>query len=345
MKLAEIAQSIDATLKAPSPDAAGIDIAKIAEIDKAVRGDLTFLSNENYKKYLTETKASAIIVKAFDADVAIPQLVHPNPYVAFAKASQLLQKKKDLMKGLSDKAFVSPTAKLGKNVSIYPFAFIGANVVLGDDVVIFPNVYIGDNAVIGAFTTVHANCSIMDGSIIGKRCTFHAGTVIGADGFGFASDGPEVVKVPQIGIVRIGDDVELGALCTIDRATIGETVIGNKTKFDDRVHIAHNVEIGERCLFAAFVGISGSTKIGNDVMMGGHSGATGHLRICDQVAIGAMSGVTKNIDKPGMYVGFPAAPAKEWRKRQAMVNRLETQDSKLKALQARLAQLEAQIRT
>ncbi|MGE0174226.1 MAG: UDP-3-O-(3-hydroxymyristoyl)glucosamine N-acyltransferase [Oligoflexales bacterium] len=340
MRLADIAKSIGATLRVPSEKIAAIDIVKISEIDKAREGDLSFVANEGYKKYLGMTKASAVIVKDYNPEFSFAQLVHSNPYAAFARASQLLQPKKALFSGVSDRAFVSASARLGANVVVYPFAHIGNNVSLGDNAVIFPGTYVGDGVTIGAGTVVHANCSVMDHCIIGSRCIIHAGTVIGADGFGFAPDGSDIVKVPQLGIVRIGDDVELGALCSIDRATLGETIIGNKTKFDDRVHIAHNVEVGERCLFAAYAGIAGSTKVGNDVMMGGHAGVAGHLSVCDRVVLGAMTGVIKDIDEPGMYVGYPAIPAAQWRKRQALMNRLESHNDKIKLLETKVAELE-----
>lgn len=338
MRLSEMAARIGAELFSP----AGVDpdIKKVAPITTAGDGDVTFVANPDYYQYLGQTKASAVILKQKQTDLKVPQLIAKDPYVAFAKAANLFWVVKHSLKGVSDQAFISPTAKLGQNVTVYPFAVISDGAEIGDNVVLYSGVFIGENAKIGADCVLYANNVIGERCIIGARCLLHAGSVIGADGFGFAPAEGEIVKIPQVGIVRIEDDVELGACCTVDRAAMGETLVKRGTKLDSKVHIGHNAIIGEHCLFSAHTAIAGSAKVGQWVKAGGHSGIAGHLTVGDNVSIGAMSGVIKDAEPGETYMGFPAIPASEWRRRQVYFKKLADYEKRLKDLETRVAAVE-----
>src|SRR5207302_378791 len=214
--------------------------------------------------------------------------------------------------GISPRAAISATAKLGDGVSVGPFSTIADDVVLGDGVIVFQNVSIESGSVIGDGTVIYPQMSIYEGSIIGKRCIIHSGTVIGADGYGFATHGGRHHKIPQIGIVRIGDDVEIGAGCTIDRAALGETSIGDGTKIDDQVMIGHNVKVGKHCLLVAQVGIAGSTELGDYVVVAGQSGFGGHLTIGNRVQVAAKSAVLDDVADGEKVMGIPAIPFRQF---------------------------------
>jgi UDP-3-O-[3-hydroxymyristoyl] glucosamine N-acyltransferase len=349
MKLSLIAEKLGAKLIANGQTET--EIITLAPITSAKPGELTFLANPEYQKYLPECQASAIIVdRAFD-NVKIPQLVVKNPYAGFARAAMMFWKPSHPHKGVSSSAFIDPTAKVPTDAIVFPTAFIAASAKIGQRAVIYPGCFVGANAVIGDDVCLYPNVYIGERVHVGHRVIIHAGSVLGADGFGFAPDENEIVKIPQVGTVVIEDDVEIGAVCTIDRAALKETRIRRGTKLDSKVHIAHNVEVGENCMFSALTGIAGSTKIGNWVMMGGHSGASGHLTIPDKVKVGAMSGVVREGCVEGeTYMGFPAIPAGEWRRAQVYQKRLPQMEKDLKAmrevvkdLQTRLERAESKV--
>lgn len=290
-----------------------VTVSSFGKIETAATGQLAFLANPKYEEHLYTTNASIIIINEAQElkhklDATIIRV--PDAYSAFATILANYKKMvTEQMNGIEQPAFISATAKIGQNVFIGAFSYIGENVVIADNVKIFPQVYIGENAEIDESTILYPGVKIYHECIIGKRVTIHANTIIGSDGFGFApqKDG-SYKKVPQIGNVIIEDDVEVGANATIDRATLGSTLIKTGAKLDNLIQIAHNVEVGNNTAIAAQTGISGSTKIGNNVMIGGQAGIVGHIQIADGVKIGAQSGVSKSIKIPdSVVVGSPAS--------------------------------------
>jgi len=281
--------------------------------DRAIRGvntlaeaggdQLSFLSNPKYASQLATTRAGAILVANDAAGDDARYVRVPNPYLAWAMVIERWFTPRGMAAGISPQASIAPTATIGANVSVGAFASIGDDVVVGDDTVIYPNV------------TIYAR------SVIGSRCIIHSGTVIGADGYGFALEKGRHRKVPQIGIVRIGDDVEIGAGCTIDRASIGETVIGEGTKIDDQVMIGHGAKVGRHCLLVAQVGIAGSTELGDYVVVAGQSGFAGHLKIGDRVQVAAKSAVLSDVPADTKVMGSPAMPFRDFARREAWLKR------------------------
>ncbi|WP_457677662.1 UDP-3-O-(3-hydroxymyristoyl)glucosamine N-acyltransferase [Thermovibrio sp.] len=311
-----------------------VEVFSVAEIDKAKPGELTFLTNPKYKKFLKETKASAIITKEEIKGLKITQIVCKEPYVVFAKVLSLLYREELPSPQISPKATISKGVKLGKGCYIGDFAFIGEGTEIGNNCYIFPGVYIGKNCKVGDGTVIFPNASIYDKTIIGKEVRIHSGAVIGSDGFGYAFSKEErrTYKVPQVGRVVIEDFVEIGANTTIDKGTIGETVIGEGTKIDNLVQIGHNVKVGKHSFLVSQVGISGSTKIGNFVILAGKVGVAGHIEVGDNITVAAKAGITKSLKEPGTYAGFPARPYREWRRIQALIDKLPEIYQKLKKL-------------
>jgi len=303
MKLSELAKKIEAELRLSGED---IDIKGISGIETAQEGEITFISNPKYLKKVEETHASAVIVgEGVCIQKEISLLVAKNPYLAFAKALEILKAKKpEYKKGIDKNAVV--LSPVPESVSIGAFCYIDKNVKIGENVVLMPCVYVGEGAEIGEGTFIYPNVSIREGVKIGKNCIIHCGTVIGSDGYGYVTIDGRHTKIPQTGTVEIHDNVEIGANVTIDRATIEATVIGEGTKIDNLVQIAHNVKIGKHCLIVAQVGIAGSTKIGDFVTVAGQAGIAGHLNIGNRVVIGAQAGVIGNVPDGEVVSGFPA---------------------------------------
>ena len=316
-------------------------IKRISGIEDAKRGDISFVANERYFKHLSSTEASAVIVPGkVGAIKGKNLLVVDDPYLAIASILRELEGATHPLPGVHPKSEIHPSAVLGRDVSIQAYAVLEEGVKIGDRVIIYPGVYIGKNAEIGDSAVIYSNVSIREGVIIGKRAIIHCNSVIGSDGFGYAKEGDVYRKIPQIGIVRIGDDVEIGACVTIDRATFGETLVEKGTKIDNLVQIAHNVKIGENSLIVAQVGISGSTSIGNRVTLAGQAGVAGHIAIADDCVIGAKSGVSNDIKTKGAYTGYPATPHNEWLKTQGIISRLPQIKDKLAEIEKRLGELE-----
>ena len=291
---------------------ADVAVASFGKIEEAQKGQLSFLANPKYEEFLYSTAASIIIInetQELKQQIDATLIKVPDAYTAFASLLDKYQQiQRQQLNGIQQPAYVAATAKIGENVFIGAFAYIGENVIVGNGAKIFPNTYLGDNAVVGENSILHPGVKIYHDCLIGKNVTIHAGTVIGSDGFGFApqADGT-LKKVPQIGNVIIEDGVEIGANATIDRATIGSTLIKSGAKLDNLLQIAHNVEVGNNSVIAAQSGISGSTKIGNNVMIGGQVGIVGHIKIADGTKINAQSGVSKSIKTPNSAVtGSPA---------------------------------------
>ncbi len=282
------------------------EISGVAPIEIAKPGEITFIANSRYLSKLNETNASSVIVSKEIISANKPLLRVKDPYLAFVKILTLFSQKTRKPMGIDPNAWVSKTAKLGKDISIYPYAYIGEGCIIGDRVSIFPGVYLGEDSVVGDDSILYPNVSIYPKTVIGSRVIIHSGAVIGADGFGYVKDGRKNVKIPQVGVVIIEDDVEIGANTTIDRATMGKTIIHSGVKIDNLVVVAHNVEVGEDSIIVAQVGIAGSTKVGKNVTLGGQVGLRDHIEIGDNVRVGAQSGVAQDLKANGEYTGSPA---------------------------------------
>ena len=322
---------------------ADIAVASFGKIEEAQQGQLAFLANPKYNDFLYTTKASIIIVndtQEFKQPITATLIKVPDAYSAFATLLDKYQQIQQQLTGIQQPVYIDATAKIGDNVFIGAFAYIGKNVVVGDGTKIYPSTFIGDNVTIAQHTILHPGVKIYHDCIIGSNVTIHAGSVIGADGFGFApqADG-SFKKVPQIGNVLIEDNVEIGSNTCIDRATIGSTIIKSGAKLDNLLQIAHNVEVGNNTVIAAQTGVSGSTKIGNNVMIGGQAGLAGHLIIGDGAKINAQTGVGKAV-KPGTSVtGTPFDEFSKYMRNQAFVRSLPQMEKRLKELEALVKEL------
>ncbi len=341
---AQIAQLINGKVEGDPATA----VRSFGKIEEAVMGQLAFLANPKYEEHLYTTAASIVIIneaQELKQPVGAALIRVQDAYTAFAT---LLAKYQEIesqqLTGVQEPAYVSATARLGENLFIGAFAWLGENVVIGNHVKIHPQVYIGNNVKIGDHTILHPGVKIYHDCIIGQHVTIHAGSVIGSDGFGFApqSDG-SFKKVPQIGNVRVEDHVEIGANATIDRATIGSTIIRTGAKLDNLIQIAHNVEVGHDTVIAAQAGVSGSTKIGSHVMIGGQAGIVGHIQIADGSRINAQSGVSKSIKLPNSAVtGSPAFDYTSALRSQALSRNLPELEKRLKELEELVKQLLAE---
>ncbi len=338
---AQIATIVNGKIEG-NPDAAIVSFGKIEE---ANAGELTFLANPKYEDYLYVTRASVIIIndaQLLERKIDATLIRVPNAYTAFAT---LLSKYQELVTrnlcGIQQPSYIAESATLGDDLFVGAFAYIGENVVIGNNVKIFPGVYLGDNVRIGNNCIIHPGVKISFDCKIGNQVTIHAGTVIGSDGFGFAPqpDG-SFKKVPQIGNVVVEDNVEIGANATIDRATMGSTLIRQGAKLDNLIQIAHNVEIGTNTVIAAQAGVSGSTKIGKNVMIGGQAGIVGHIQIADGARIKAQSWVCKSIKQPNSSVtGSPAFDYTSALRSQAVTRNLPDLEKRIMELEALVRQL------
>jgi UDP-3-O-[3-hydroxymyristoyl] glucosamine N-acyltransferase len=275
------------------------EVFKLSKIEEGQEGSLTFLSNPKYQSFIYTTKASVTIVNSTfvpEAVLTTTLIKVEDAYSAFTKLLEFYNQVKLNKTGIEPLSFIDESAQYGVDLYLGSFSYIGKNVVLGNNVKIYPNSFVGDNAVIGDNVTIFAGGKIYSETVIGNNCTIHSGAIIGSDGFGFAPNADGTYKkIPQIGNVVIEDDVEIGACTTIDRATMGSTIIRKGVKLDNQIQIAHNVEIGENTVIAAQTGIAGSTKIGKNGMIGGQVGFAGHITVGDNVGIKAKSGITKNV--------------------------------------------------
>ena len=341
MTLAELAHRLGCRLEGDG----AVEVTRVAGLEEAGPGDLTFLSNPKYASKLPATRASAVIAPDGVANAPCPVLRTDQPYVAFAEAVGILTPPARPAPGLSPLAAIDPTAELGAGVSIGPFAVVGRGVRIGARTAIHPHAVIAAGTRIGADGTVHAHVSVREDVVIGDRVVIQDGAVIGADGFGFARrrDGTHQ-KIPQVGGVVIGDDVEIGAGTTIDRPAVGETRIGSGTKIDNLVQVAHGVKIGRNALLAAQSGVAGSSVLEDDVVLAGQSGVTGHVTLGRGVRVGAKSAVTKDIGEGQHVAGVPAGPVADWRESAVLLRRLPELRQALSDLQSRLAALEARMK-
>jgi len=297
-------------------------ITAVAPLAEACGEQLSFLSNRKYAAQLVETKAGAILVPQNLEGEDERWIRVDDPYFAIARIMTRWFSVRPMPKGVSPKTSIASSARLGTNVAVGPFTTIGDSVVIGNNVTIFQNVSIEAGSTLGDDSIIYPNVVIYDGTRIGRRCIIHAGVVIGSDGYGFAMHDGKHHKIPQIGIVRIEDDVEIGAGTTIDRAALGETVIGEGTKIDNLVQIGHNVKIGKHCLLVSQVGVAGSTELGDHVFVAGQSGFAGHLKIGHRVQVAAKSAVLEDVPDDTKVMGSPAMPFNEFARRQAALKRL-----------------------
>lgn len=314
-----------------------------AKIEEGKKGAISFLSNPKYTHFIYDTESSVVLVNES------LELEHPtnatlirveNAYECVAKLLQLYESMKPKKKGIDSLAFIDATAKIGKDCYIGPFVAIGPGVVIGEGCVLHPHVTIGENASIGNNTEIYSNAVVYHHCKIGNNCVLHAGCVIGADGFGFAPSADGYDKIPQIGIVTIEDNVEIGANTCIDRSTMGSTYIRKGVKLDNLIQVAHNVEIGENTVMAAQGGIAGSTKVGKWCMFGGQVGMAGHITIADQTNVGAQAGISNSVKKSGTtIIGSPAWDAKGFMKSAAMFRRLPDMYKQLAELQSKIEEL------
>jgi len=317
-----------------------VSIYNIRGIEEAREGDLTFIANPRYKDKLEETMASAVLVSPDVKESSRNLLVVKDPYIALAKTlSFFYPEEKDPIR-ISREAYVGEGAIIAEDVTIYPGVYIGKNVRIGKGVVLYPGVFIGNHVVIDENSTLYPNVTVYRRCVIGRRVILHAGVVVGSDGFGFANPGRENLKVPQVGIVQIDDDVEVGANTTIDRGTLGKTWIKKESKIDNLVQIAHNVVIGEKSIVVAQVGISGSSKLGKGVIIGGQAGLVGHIEVGDNVMVAAQSGVHEDVAPNQIISGTPHMSHKKWLRAQACIPRLPEMWKTVKSLLKRIDALE-----
>jgi UDP-3-O-[3-hydroxymyristoyl] glucosamine N-acyltransferase len=346
MKLQDLADQLQCRLEG-SGNPGDIDIRRVAGIEHAQPGDLTFLDNPRYGAFLRTTRASAVIVtaaQAIPAGAALGVLRSDHPYTTFARAVALFAPASAQKPGIDPLSSVASDATIGPGASIGPFVTVGAGASIGARTIVFPHAAIGAGVHVGDDCLVYAHVSLRDRVIIGHRAILHDGVVIGSDGFGFAkqADGTHL-KIPQTADVVIEDDVEIGANTTIDRPAVGETRIRAGTKIDNLVHVAHGVTVGRRVIFAAQVGVSGSTVVEDDVILAGQVGVAGHLRLGKGVMATAQSGIPSSIDA-GQYVsGSPAIPHRDWLKASAAYRQLPTLRKRVAELEHRIAELEEKL--
>jgi UDP-3-O-[3-hydroxymyristoyl] glucosamine N-acyltransferase len=335
--LTELAEQLDAQLIGD----AACSIVSIATLENAGKGQISFLSNSKYRKYLAATNASAVLICADDAPFVAPgvnALLVKDPYIAFARVAQLLDNTPAVAQGIHPSAVIDDSAILGINVAVGANAVIGAGAIIGDGVQIGAGCVVGTQASIAENSKLWANVTVYHRVRVGKRCIVHSGTVLGSDGFGFANERGNWIKIPQTGTVVIGDDCEIGANTTVDRGAIEDTIIGNNVIIDNLCQIAHNVRIGDHTAMAGGTVVAGSTKIGRYCIIGGAVVINGHIEICDGVNITGMAMVMKPITEKGVYSsGIPATANQEWRKNTAKLRQIDQLYQRVKQLESQLA--------
>ncbi len=338
-KLKELAEWVGGTVVGDGE----VEISGVGPIEDAKAGEITFIANPKYLPRLSETRASAVIVSPEVTSPGKTLLSVKNPYLAFAKILALFSHKPYRAGGVDPHAWVSPTAQLGKDLTVSPFVYIGDRCRIGDRVTLYPGVYVGEDSSIGEDSVLHANVSVYAGMTIGKRVILHSGVVVGSDGFGYAKEGRKNVKIPQVGKVEIEDDVEVGSNTSIDRGALGNTIIGRGAKIDNLVQVAHNVVIGEDSVICGQVGISGSAKVGSNVTLAGRVGLAGHISVGDNVMVGAYSGVPYDLAPNQAYTGTPALPHREFLRAIMVFPKLPEMKKALAEIEKRLKKMEETI--
>jgi len=308
----------------------------VATLDSAGPAEIAFLANQKYRGKLASTRAGAVIVGRGDRDAAsIPRIVCDNPYAYYARTVALFHPQSAVAAGIHPFAQIDGSANVDATAEIGAFVVIGARSSVGPGAKIGAHCVLGERVTIGERTRLHPRVTLYDGCTIGQRCILHSGVVIGADGFGMARDEGRWIKIPQVGAVRIGDDVEVGANTTIDRGALDDTVIEDGVKLDNQIQIGHNCVIGAHTVIAGCTGISGSVTVGRDCMIGGGVGLVGHISICDRVTVSGFSLITKSITEPGTYTsGLPFMPHAEWLKNAVQLRRLDRMAGEIRKLSA-----------
>ncbi len=346
LSLAELAEFLSAHGLGGTVDGdPAVRISAVATLEDAVAGQISFLSNPKYEKDLATTRASAVLVKP---EVTPPRKMNlirtPDPYAAMTAAIVRLHGYREHPQwGISERASIAETARIGKNANIAPEVYVGSDVAIGDNVTLYPGVYIARRCRLGDNVTLFPHVVVYEDCVIGSRVTIHAGSIIGEDGLGYAPINEKWVKIPQIGNVVVGDDVEIGANCTIDRATLGSSVIGPGTKFSNLVAIGHGTKIGPDCLLVAQVGVAGSVTVGRHVTMAGQAGVVGHITIGDNAVVGAKAGVTSSVEPGVTVLGAPAVPIKDCRRQMAIIQKLPALKNEILRLRRELDQLTKQL--
>jgi UDP-3-O-[3-hydroxymyristoyl] glucosamine N-acyltransferase len=318
-------------------------ISGIKSIEEANEGDITFLIQKSFKKYLKHSKASAIIV---GEDIEPGEMdgkngiISKNPALAYVRVAEMFLPKMSHEKGASPAAFIAANAEIAGDATIYPLAYIGEKAVIGKNATIFPFAHIGNGVTVGEETVIFPHVVVYDRTIIGKRVIVHGGAVLGSDGFGYIWDGQKHAKIPQVGVLEIEDDVEIGANVAIDRASLGKTVIKRGTKIDNLVQIGHNVSIGENSIIISQVGIAGSVSIGKNVILAGQVGVRDHVVIGDNVKAAGGTGITKDVPANSLISGTPHMPHRDWLKLQSYIKNLPKLYDKMKRVEKKL-QMEA----
>ncbi len=316
-------------------------VACAMPFEQATEDCVTFADNAGLLKRLSDSRAGAVIVpRQFSQQACVDLILSDNPRLAFARVMHYFHPRTRSFSGISSMAFIGENFCCGGEAAIAPFVFIGRNVILGRGVTLHPHACIGDNVSIGDDTEIMANVSVMDKCVIGRRVVIQAGTVIGSDGYGYTPDEGRHFKIPQVGIVQIDDDVEIGACNTIDRATFGKTWIGKGVKTDNQVHIAHNVTIGEHTIVVAQVGIAGSTSVGKNVILAGQAGIGGHISIGDGAVVGPQAGVARNVDAGKTVSGTPEMAHSRWLRVQHVLSGLPEMKKQIAELARRVASVE-----
>lgn len=320
-----------------------VRITGLAPLEAAGPDKITFLANPKYAAKVAETKAGGVLMAPGAEAYGRNVIELANPYLGFAKLLTLFYTRPHPELGVLPEAVIGTNVNLGEGISIYPGAVIGDNVTIGDRVVIHPGAVLYDGVTVGDDSVIHANAVVRERCRLGKRCRLQPGAVVGSDGFGYAPDGSGYYPIPQIGIVVLEDDVEIGANTTIDRAALEVTLIKRGTKLDNLVQVAHNCQIGEDCMIVAQVGIAGSSKVGNHCTLAGQVGVVGHVSISDNVIVGAQSGVTGPLEANAYFSGSPAMPHKDWLRAMGVMPRLPEMRKKINELEKKLAVLEARL--
>jgi len=340
------AQQIAEFLKGDIDGNPEVKVNNVSKIEEGKPGTISFLANLKYSKYIYTTKSSIVLVnKDFkpESSIAATLIRVEDAYQSFASLLDLYAQQIEVKSGIEKLSFIDDTATLGKDIYVGAFAYIGKNVKLGDNVKIYPHSYVGDNVVIGDNTTINSGVNIYRDCKIGSYCTIHSGAIIGADGFGFAPKAhDDYKKIQQIGNVVLEDNVEIGSNTTIDRATMGSTIIKHGVKLDNLIQIGHNVVIGEHTVMAAQSGISGSTKIGRDCMIGGQVGMAGHLTIGNEVKIGAQAGIASSIKDGEILLGSPAFNIRDFQRSSVYFKKLPQLNNKIAELEKDIAELKAE---
>jgi UDP-3-O-[3-hydroxymyristoyl] glucosamine N-acyltransferase len=312
----------------------GVRISGVAKIEEAGPGDLSFVANVKYARFLSETRAGAVLVAPGARESAATLIEVADPYVDFLRLLERFHPQQPWLEpGIHPSAVIAPDAVLGKDVTVGALCYVGPRSLIGDGTTIFPHVVIGADVVIGSDCQIHSQASVREGARLGDRVIIHDGVVVGSDGFGFGFQDGTYRKIPQMGIVRIEDDVEIGANTAIDRATLGETVIRRGTKLDNLIQVAHNVVIGSDTVIAAQTGVSGSAIVGDHCRIGGQVGITGHLRIGNEVQIGAQSGLAGDVADGEIFSGSPARPHGLWKRIEACLTHLPELVKRVRALE------------